>query len=260
MWLGTSWKMGKTLAEARRWVEAVTAVPVPDGVEAFVLPPHTALATVREAVPAGHRLRVGAQDSHWASDPEWTGEVSVAQVRDAGATLVEVGHSERRLGLGEDDAVVARKLRAVVAGGLTPLLCVGEPADVRRRGGALDHVTTQLRAALEGLTPAEVGGVLVAYEPVWSIGRAGRAASAQDVAPAVEALRSVAAELAGGPGRAVLYGGSVHPGNVEELCASGADGLFVGRAAWEPEGFLRLLGAAARWTGVAQRTGSRVIQ
>ena len=121
LWVGTSWKMTKTIAQGRAWAREVAAVPVPDGITAFVLPPHTALAAVRGCVPPGHRLLVGAQDAHWSAENEWTGEVSVQQVADAGADLVEVGHSERRLGLGEDDDVVARQVRAVVGSGLVPL-------------------------------------------------------------------------------------------------------------------------------------------
>ncbi|MGG5257770.1 triose-phosphate isomerase family protein [Phycicoccus avicenniae] len=246
MWLGTSWKMTKTLAEARAWVGEVTAVPVPDGVDAFVLPSHTALASVRDAVPPGHRLGVGAQDAHWSADPEWTGEVSMAQVRDAGAVLVEVGHSERRRGLAEDDAVVTRKARAVLDGGLVLLLCVGEPPAVRERGEHLDHVLDQVRSALSGLEPDGARRVLVAYEPVWSIGVGGRPADPADVAPVVDALRAELTSLAPDAGVPVLYGGSVDPANAEALLDTGVDGLFVGRAAWAPGGFLALLDLVAR--------------
>ncbi|WP_307836018.1 triose-phosphate isomerase family protein [Phycicoccus sonneratiae] len=254
MWLGTSWKMTKTLAEARAWTSAVTAVPVPDGVEAFVLPSHTALSAVRDAVPSGHRLRVGAQDAHWSDGPERTGEVSVAQVRDAGASLVEVGHSERRLGLGEDDALVARKARAVLDGGLTLLLCVGETAEVRAGGGHRRHVAGQVRSALAALRPEQAASVVVAYEPVWSIGVDGRPAAPTDVAPVVDALRAALTDLASGVDVPVLYGGSVDPANAEALLDTGVDGLFVGRAAWEPGGYLALLDL------VAQRAGRRVTQ
>lgn len=241
MWLGTSWKMSKTIAEATRWVAAVTERRVPDGLDLFVLPPHTALAAVRDAVPAGHGLQVGAQDAHWGTGPEWTGEVSVAQVRDAGATLVEIGHSERRLGLGEGDDVIARKVRATLAGGLTPLLCVGEPAEVRDRGGQVAFVTGQVRSALDALDEEEVGAVLLAYEPVWAIGAGGRPAAPDDIAPVVHEVRAVLADRVADAPPPVLYGGSVRPEVVEGLLTTGIDGLFVGRAAWDPSGFLALV-------------------
>lgn len=254
MWVGTSWKMSKTLAEARAWVRAVTAEPVPPGVTAFVLPSHTALAAVRDEVPAGHGLWVGAQDAHWDSAPEWTGEVSAPQVRDAGAVLVELGHSERRTRLGEDDLVVARKVRAVVDAGMTPLVCVGEQAVDRSGGRQVDVVVDQLRAALASLSPNEAAGALVAYEPVWSIGRTGRPATPEDIAPVVAALRDAATEWTARGPRALLYGGSVTADNAPDLLAvEGVDGVFVGRDAWEAAGFLRLLSVA---TGAAELSGS----
>ncbi|MBR7744624.1 triose-phosphate isomerase [Phycicoccus sp. BSK3Z-2] len=237
--------MSMTLASARAWVAEVTDRPLPPGVDAFVLPPHTALAAVAGAVPSGHGLRVGAQDAHWDDGPEWTGEVSVAQVADAGAGIVEVGHSERRIGLGEDDGVVAAKLRAVLDGGLTPLLCVGESAGRRREGRALEHLTDQLASALRGLDGEEVRRVVLAYEPVWSIGAGGTPATPDDVAPVVAHLRRTGSALTDADPLAVLYGGGVDTANADVLLDTGVDGLFVGRAAWSAAGFRRLLGVVA---------------
>ncbi|MFE7508831.1 triose-phosphate isomerase [Promicromonospora sp. NPDC057488] len=241
-WIGTSWKMTKSLAEARRYATTLTAAARPGrwpGLQPFVIPPATALTTVRDALPPSAGVLLGAQNAHWADDGAWTGEVSVPQVADAGARLVEIGHSERREHFGDTDDVVRRKVQAVLRHGLDPLLCVGEPAAVRAAGGSVEHVLDQARAALAGA--ADPGQVLVAYEPVWAIGEHGTPARPDDVADVVAAL---AAEL--GPRvRGVLYGGSVDRANMHELLAvDHVSGLFIGRAAWDVDAFIQILDGA----------------
>jgi len=255
LWLGTSWKMTKTLAEARAWVDGVAPVPVPDGVTAFVLPPLTALHVVRAVLPENSPVLVGVQNAHWAPDGAVTGEVSMHQVRDAGAAIVEIGHSERREGLGETDETVAAKVAAALEQDLVPLVCVGEPEPVRDAGEAEAYVADQVRAALSRVAPADVARVLVAYEPVWAIGENGRAATPDDVVDVLDRIGAVVAGLTDETGlRGLLYGGSVTTGNAAELLALDAlDGLFVGRTAWTPEGFAALLAIAGRV--VADRAG-----
>jgi L-erythrulose 1-phosphate isomerase len=242
-WVGTSWKMTKTLAEARRYAETLTAAATPDrwpGVQPFVVPPATALSTVRDALGPGSRVVMGAQNAHWEDAGAWTGEVSVPQVADAGATLVELGHSERRAHFGDTDEVVARKVRAVLRHGLVPLLCVGEPLEVFEAGGSVDHVLAQAHAALDGVD--DLSRVLVAYEPVWAIGEHGRPARPEDVAGAFDAL----AGAFGGRVAGILYGGSVDQGNAAPLLSvDHVTGLFVGRAAWQVDGLMAILDTAA---------------
>ena len=149
--------MNKTLAEARAYVDELSAYELPEGVQAFLLPPHTALAAVRDALPAGSPILLGAQNAHWAPEGEATGEISMRMAADAGATLIEMGHSERRAHFGETDETVARKAAAAVAYGLTPMICVGEPGPVHQDGQAEAYVEAQLAAALSQLSPAEVG-------------------------------------------------------------------------------------------------------
>lgn len=241
-WVGTSWKMTKTLAEARGYARRLADTwgdggPWP-GVELFVVPPATAIAAVREELGPSPVL-VGAQDAHWEDSGAWTGEVSVPQVADAGAVLVEIGHSERREHFAETDERVNAKVRATLRHGLRPLLCVGESAEVRDRGGAVEHVTRQVEAALNGVE--DPTRVLVAYEPVWAIGASGRPARPEDVVGVVAAVHAAAPRVAG-----VLYGGSVDPGNASDLLAvPGVDGVFVGRAAWTVDGLLRIADLAA---------------
>jgi len=249
-WVGTGWKMTKTRAEGVAWAREVARAAAErggdaawPGVQPFVLPPATAISQVVEALdaPGTRRVLVGAQDAHWEDAGAWTGELSVPQVADAGAQLVELGHSERREHFAETDERVALKVAAVLRHGLLPLVCVGESAEQRDAGRSVEVVLAQARAAL---APAGAERVVVAYEPVWAIGERGREARPEEVAPVVAAL----AELTGGAeaGRPVLYGGSVTvEGAPGVLQVPGVDGLFVGRTAWRPEGLVALLDLAS---------------
>lgn len=247
VWIGTSWKMNKTIAEAVAYVDELAAFDIPDGIQPFIIPPHTALAAVRQALPADSRVLIGAQNAHWAPEGAGTGEISMRMVADAGATLVELGHSERRAMWAETDHTVGLKVRAAVDAGLTPLVCVGESAEQRDAGLATATNADQVRAALARLTPKEAAGVIVAYEPVWAIGEHGRPATAAETAPVMAELARVLDEVTGGAGcRALLYGGSVDPTNAVELLADPhTDGLFVGRSAWTAAGLVALVRLAA---------------
>jgi L-erythrulose 1-phosphate isomerase len=251
--VGTSWKMTKTIAEAQAFGRVLATAVVPDGVQPFVLPAHTSLAAVRDCMPAASRVLLGAQNAHWAPEGPGTGEISMRMAADAGARLVEMGHSERRERFGETDESVSRKARAAVDAGLVPLVCVGEPADVRDSGGAEEFVTAQLRAALSRLRADEVAGTIVAYEPVWAIGEAGRAATRDEVSPVLAALSLETARVGSGHRcRALLYGGSVTTANADDLLDDPhTDGLFIGRAAWDVQGFLAFLAIAGRRVATA---------
>ncbi len=262
-WVGTSWKMNKTLAEAREYAAGLTAALEENtrlssadsgdgGLQPFLIPPHTALAAVAEEL--GERanrcggVQLGAQNAHWEDAGAWTGEISVPQAMDAGATLIELGHSERREHFAETDETVRLKVQAALRHGAMPLLCVGEPASVRDAGGSAEHILSQTRAALEGLTEGQLARVLIAYEPIWAIGAAGRPAEVHELEEPFAALREeFGGQRAGAGGVAgLLYGGSVNLNNAEELLSMDAvDGLFVGRTAWELAGFIRLLEIAA---------------
>jgi L-erythrulose 1-phosphate isomerase len=253
-WVGTSWKMTKTRAEGVAWAEALTAAAAErggdaawPGVQPFVVPPATAIADVAAALraPGTSRVLVGAQDAHWEDAGAWTGELSVPQLADAGARLVELGHSERREHFAETDERVALKVAAVLRHGLLPLVCVGETAQQRDAGRSVDVVLTQASAALDAAGDQRC---VLAYEPVWAIGERGREARPEEVAPVVEALVGLVGDRGGTAQRTpVLYGGSVTvegaPGVLE---VPGVDGLFVGRTAWRAEGFTALLDLASR--------------
>lgn len=249
LWVGTSWKMNKTLAEADSFVDELLTYRIPSGIQPFLLPPHTALARVRDRMPADSPLLLGAQNAHWAQEGAWTGEISMRMAKDAGATLIEIGHSERREHFGETDRTVARKTAAAIAHDLIPLICVGEPLGVREVGGAEDFVGVQLQIALSELGPSDVAHVLIAYEPIWAIGEHGTPPTLDQIAPVMAMINDVVEGL-GGPARAVLYGGSVNPTNATELLGDrNTHGLFVGRAAWEASGFIELLELCASLDG-----------
>jgi triosephosphate isomerase len=242
VWVGTSWKMTKTLAEARAFIDEVTASPVPDGIQPFVLPAHTALAAVRDRLPTNSPILLGAQNAHWGPEGAGTGEISMRMVKDAGASLVEMGHSERREGFGETDEIVAAKAVAALGHGLTPLICVGEPAAVRRGGLAETFVAAQVRAALSRIPADRLSDVILAYEPVWAIGLGGTPAQPKQIAPVMTAIVKTVAQRDAAAVRAILYGGGVDKHNAARILADPhTDGLFVGRAGWAARDFTALL-------------------
>ncbi|SDB02187.1 triose-phosphate isomerase [Bauldia litoralis] len=243
VWIGTSWKMNKTLAEARAFAEGLKAADAgrDPRIQRFVIPPFTAVREVK-AMLADTSVKVGAQNMHWADEGAWTGEVSPVMLRDCSLDIVELGHSERREFFGETDETVGLKTEAAVRHGLIPLICIGETLAQREGGHARAVLETQVRAALGKLDGSQKAApVLLAYEPVWAIGVNGIPATS-DYADARQAeIIAVAKDVLG---RAVpcLYGGSVNPGNCEELIACPhIDGLFIGRSAWNVEGYLDIL-------------------
>jgi L-erythrulose 1-phosphate isomerase len=246
-WIGTSWKMNKTLAEARDFAETVSAfVPsLDDQIQAFVIPSFTAIRDVKQML-AQTRIKVGAQNMHWEDAGAWTGEISPLMLKDCGVDLVELGHSERREHFGETDRTVGLKTAAAVRHGLIPLICVGETLAQRDAGRVKEVLSAQVEGALAFLTEAErEASILFAYEPVWAIGASGTPASA-DYANSRQAEIAVLAGSILSRAPPVLYGGSVSAGNAAELIAQPhVDGLFIGRSAWRAEGFLDILAIVA---------------
>ena len=239
-WLGSSWKMTKTLAEARTFVDELIRAELPASPRLFLLPAHTALAAVRDRLGGDSQVLLGAQNAHAGPEGAVTGEVSMRMARDAGAELVELGHAERRMAFCETDDLVAAKVVAAVDAGLTPLVCVGETLEQRCRGVAVDVVVAQVRAALGGLGRVRAN-VWVAYEPHWAIGSSGQAAFPDEVAEVIDAIRVELPVLLPEARCRVFYGGSVGADNVRAFVSGlSIDGLFVGRAAWTASGFLDL--------------------
>lgn len=242
-WVGTSWKMNKTLSEARAYCGLLRDA-APPSMEIFVIPPHTSLAVVADCL-AATPIRVGAQDGHWDDSGALTGAVSVAMAKDAGAAILEIGHSERRISFGETDSQVNAKVHAALRHGLIPLVCVGDTREERNAGAALESVVRQAKLALAGVSSADLSHCLIAYEPVWAIGAEGVAADPGTVETAHRALRRAILEHAAGD-VAILYGGSIDADNASSYAElEEVDGLFVGRAALVAENFLRIASIAA---------------
>ena len=246
-WIGTSWKMNKTLAEAETFSRALAeAEPLSDPrIQRFVIPPFTAVRQVK-ALLAGCATKVGAQNMHWDDQGAWTGEVSPPMLVDCGLDLVEIGHSERREHFGETNETVGLKAEAAVRHGLVPLICVGETLTEREAGRAATVLETQVRSALAHITDTQKScEILLAYEPVWAIGDNGIPATSE-YADARQAEIIAVAEDALGCKVPCLYGGSVNTENCKQLITSpNIDGLFIGRAAWNVEGYLDILGKCA---------------
>lgn len=245
LWIGTSWKMNKGLSEARCYLRGLSdrwARNDIRGVQPFVIPSFTAVAAARDELGADSPVLLGVQNAHWEDHGAWTGEVSVVQAKDAGAQLVEIGHSERREHFGETVETTRLKVAAALTHGLVPLLCIGESAGVKAAGESPRFILEQAAGALDGLSAEQLCRVLIAYEPIWAIGERGRHAT-------VDELRQPFADLGreyGGRVKGLLYGGSVNADNAEDLLGiESVDGLFIGRAAWQLPGYLRLLELAA---------------
>jgi triosephosphate isomerase len=241
-WIGTSWKMNKTRAQARSYAEALKASSVIALTRArpFVIPPFTAIADVA-AILEGTPVRVGAQNMHWADAGAWTGEISPVMVADVGATLVELGHSERRTHFAESDEIVALKIKAALAHGLLALVCVGDTRQEYEAGQTSAALARQVRSAFAAVGPQDRDRIVIAYEPVWSIGEGGVPAD-PDFADRQHALiKEESLALFADPVD-VVYGGSVNPANCCELAArKNIDGLFIGRSAWEPDGYIGIV-------------------
>ncbi|MDO9397617.1 MAG: triose-phosphate isomerase family protein [Herbiconiux sp.] len=244
-WIGTSWKMNKTLTEAAHWVGTVLSRPAPRHVSTFVVPPFTALAHVAR-LAQGTDLLVGAQDVHAEPDGPHTGDVSAHLAADAGAVIAEIGHQERRAAHGETDELINRKVLQAVRSGLRPLLCVGDLASDRTRGTVDATIARQVTVGLHGI--AADSRPLVAYEPAWSIGVDGTPATPGDIAHAHRVIRAALETRYGRATAAdvpILYGGSVSRANCREIArVVEVDGLFIGRAALDPEEFLAIAHAA----------------
>ena len=205
-------------------------------------PPALSFATVASAIADRRDILLGVQNVHWADQGAFTGEVSVAMARDAGARVILVGHSERRHVFGETDEETALKCAAAERAGLTPLLCVGEKLEQRDAGQAESIVLEQLRAGLSQMKQLALREVMIAYEPVWAIGT-GRTATAADASSMHGAIRSELRNIVGDRAAAtpILYGGSVNTANASGLLAAGdVDGLLIGGASLDAGSFLAI--------------------
>ena len=239
-----NWKMYKTVAETVDFVEKIKPVAAQaDHCEVIVAPPFTALDAAADAAD-GSRVAVAAQNCHWDTEGAHTGEISTGMLCDAGCTHVIIGHSERRHDCGETDEQVNKKVKAALAAGLTPIVCVGETLAEREKGKTEQVLERQFTEGLAGLTPADFSRIIIAYEPVWAIGT-GRTATPEMAAEAHGFLRGLARRQFGeseADGVRILYGGSVKPDNIGGLMAQEEiDGALVGGASLKADSFRALV-------------------
>jgi triosephosphate isomerase len=239
-----NWKMYKTQADARAYFSALAPL-VQDCVhcDMIVAPPFTAVAAAVEAV-RGTAISIAAQNMHWEAEGAFTGEVSAAMLVEAGCRAVIIAHSERRQFFGETDERANKKVKAALAAGLTPILCVGELLAEREGGKTEEVLERQFSGGVAALTGAEFSRIILAYEPVWAIGT-GRTATPEMAAEAHRFLRQQAVTIftpERAAGLRILYGGSVKPDNIKGLMAqTEIDGALVGGASLNAEAFASIV-------------------
>jgi triosephosphate isomerase (TIM) len=243
-YIAANWKMHKTVAEAADFVDALLPRIAATQSDVVICPPFLALSEVVER-SRGSAVRVAAQNMHEEESGAYTGEVSAAMLVEADVDGVVLGHSERREYFCETDEALARKVPAALAAGLEPILCVGESEEARDAGQTDAVLERQLQTDLAQLDGGKLGGVVIAYEPIWAIGT-GRTATPEQAQEACAFIRDTL-RTRGAPADEVriLYGGSVKPANAAELMSQpDIDGALVGGASLDAEDFAAIVEAA----------------
>ncbi len=249
--VGGNWKMNLHRAQAAGLArDLVERFGETDRVDVAVFPAFPYLCEVAEALSSGNAdgIKLGAQDFYFEPDGAYTGEVSLAMLRDVGASVVLVGHSERRHVIGESDVLINHKVRAALDGGFEVILCVGEKIDQRERGQTDAINAAQVSYGLAGVDPKQMPKVTIAYEPVWAIGT-GKTAQPADAQQAHQAIRQTLAAMFGqeiADATRIQYGGSVKASNAAELFGQrDVDGGLIGGASLKADEFVSILEAAA---------------
>lgn len=247
-----NWKMNKTYAEGVVLAQELSSElgqTKPRGVDVVVCPPAVDLKGVAGVIEFDKApFALGAQNVYWEESGAFTGETAPSMLEDVGCTYCIIGHSERRDYFHETDADVNRKAKALLAHDIVPILCCGEPLEVREAGKHVDFVVSQIRAALEGVRLADGSGLVVAYEPIWAIGT-GKTATPENAQEVCGAIRETLAALLGhevADAVRVLYGGSAKPGNIAGFLAEAdVDGALVGGASLKAADFAAMVEKAA---------------
>ena len=247
-----NWKMNLLQSEAKALFDGIssfvsnyTAVQLPSVV---IAPVFTSLNQVH-SIPCncgcgGDKLAIAGQNCHWESSGAYTGEISVDMLKDAGCSYVIIGHSERRQYFSETDEMINKKAKAILAGGLIPIICCGETLEQREAGSTDVHIASQIRAALSGISSEDIAKSVIAYEPIWAIGT-GKSCDADEANRVIKMIRSVVSEVAGSSAAdsiRILYGGSVKPSTIEEqMSKSDIDGALIGGASLKAESFNEII-------------------
>lgn len=239
-----NWKMHNTMAAGAKLVQDLAAlVRDAKNVEVVVCPTATALAAVTEAAK-GTNIHVGAQNMHWEAKGAFTGEISAEMLNEIGVEYVIIGHSERREYFGETDETVNKRVKAVIAAGMIPIMCCGESLETREAGTTNAFVGAQIKAGLKDLTAAQVADIVIAYEPIWAIGT-GKTATSDQANEVCKFIRETVAEVFGKEAAEkvrIQYGGSVKPTTIAELMSkSDVDGALVGGASLKADDFSKIV-------------------
>lgn len=245
-----NWKLNKLTGEAKELVNGIM-----EGVKSFskeelpvvvVAPTATALSTVSQAMAdcGCGKVALSCQNCYWEESGAFTGEISVPMVKDLNCEYVIIGHSERREYFSETDEMINKKAKAILAGGITPIICCGESLEQREAGVTDSHITSQIKAALEGISSEDVAKSVIAYEPIWAIGT-GKTCETPEANRVIAMIRNVVKEVAGAESAEairILYGGSVKPTSIEEqMSTSDIDGALVGGASLKADSFVGII-------------------
>jgi triosephosphate isomerase len=242
--IAANWKMYKTPAEAKAFVDAFLPLVAGHTRDEIALFPSPVLLPTVIAAAKGSNVVVGAQNIHFAEEGAYTGETSLNQLQAVGGTHTLIGHSERRQYFAETDEVVNKKLHAALKHGVVPVVCVGEVLAEREAGKTAEVLKTQISGALVGITAEAAAPIVIAYEPVWAIGT-GKTATPEMAVDAHKIIRAEVAKLLGPAVAAavrILYGGSVKPDNATALIGEEEiDGALVGGASLKPDSFTAIV-------------------
>ena len=242
-----NWKMNKTATEAKALISELIPAVKDAGCEVVICVPFTDLVTAVE-MTKGTNIHVGAENVHFEKSGAFTGEISADMLTDLGVEYVVIGHSERRQYFAETNETVNKRTKAALAGGLKPIICVGESLDQREQGVTEELVRMQVKIALNGVTADELKNVVIAYEPIWAIGT-GKTATADQAEEICAAIRKVVGELYGEDAAKALtvqYGGSMNAKNCEELLSKkDVDGGLIGGASLKAPDFAVIVNAAS---------------
>ena len=245
-----NWKMNMLQADARDLFMGVAKHAEEHTVEELptiiIAPTFTSIAAVEgmRCDKCRPLVKTAAQNCHWEKSGAYTGEISVEMAKDAGCDYVIIGHSERRQYFSETDEIINKKAKAILAGGLLPIICCGETLEQREAGQTDAHIASQIKAALEGISSEDVAKSVIAYEPIWAIGT-GKTCDSAEANRVIAMIRNVVKEVAGaeaGDAIRILYGGSVKPSTIEEqMRQSDIDGALVGGASLKADSFNEII-------------------
>ena len=247
-----NWKMNLLQADAKALFEGIqgfvkdfTAQQLPTVVVAPVFTSLSVVNSVKCDCGCGeNKINIAAQNCHWEKSGAYTGELSVEMLADAGCSYIIIGHSERRQYFSETDEMINKKAKAILAGGLIPIICCGETLEQREAGVTDEHIATQIRAALNGLSEEEISKSVIAYEPIWAIGT-GKTCDSIEANRVIAMIRNVVKQVsteAAGEAIRILYGGSVKPSTIEEqMSQSAIDGALIGGASLTAESFNEII-------------------